>query len=243
MLTAGPMDAEGRVSYTVTDVATGEVVDTLDLQGPTECCVGIELVMFDDDGRVGYRLDGKAWVWTPGGESVRITGVDAQRIEVLSGTDQGYAGGIVVMGEATKTSGNAGVVGSVGVDGAFTPTGVVPDSALSSWNASGTMAAYPGDDEGKVDVRKQNTSVWVTGLDGAPSRLGLPDLPIGDPDNPAYWFPVAWEDDTHVIVRRADRVSDNPVQWSYQLARCDVTTLVCERAGGETGPAITVEDS
>ncbi len=89
MLTAGPMDAEGRVSYTVTDVATGEVVDTLDLQGPTECCVGIELVMFDDDGRVGYRLDGKAWVWTPGGESVRITGVDAQRIEVLSGTDQG----------------------------------------------------------------------------------------------------------------------------------------------------------
>ena len=66
-------------------------------------------------------------------------------------------------------------------------------------------------------------------------KLGS-DLKNGSKRNPAPGMKVS-------IVRRADRVSNNPVQWSYQLARCDVATLVCERAGEETGPAITVEDS
>lgn len=246
LLVTTPADDQGLTTYAVTEVATGVLWGSVDLQdlAPGECCVGVELLMFDNDGRLAYRLGEDAYVWAPGGKPVPITGVEAQRIEPLSSTDQGYAGGLVTMGEATATSGNGGVLGSLGDDGRFTPHGVVPDSILSSFNPNGTLAAYPGNDQGKVNVTKQNTSVWVQEIDGAaPQRLGLPDLPIGDDSNPAYWFPIGWEDDSHVIVRRGDRVSDDPVQWSYQFARCDVTTLACERAGGETGPATTVEDS
>lgn len=221
-----PVDATTRhlVAY---DVGTHRELGAHDVDVHPVCCDGGGELMVHGiglDGRVVYSALGAAThLWTPGGTTVELTGVDPNLLD-----GELWPGGVMWQVHGADIFTSLGGYGTVAASGALTKVGRVETDQLGTWSPDGTAYAYPGGADGTSPVKEPLPDVWVDHIDtGEHTRLLLP------PDR--RFEIVAWESADRLVLQTrnafGEPAPDGEPHGLVALVRCDTTTGACERTG------------
>lgn len=226
-----PVDATTRhlVAY---DAGTQRELGARDVDVHPVCCdAGGELMVngVGLDGRVVYSVLGAAThLWTPGGTTVELTGVDPSLLD-----GELWPGGVMWQVAGADSFAARGGYGTVDASGAVTKVGRVETDQLGTWSPDGTAYAYPGATDGTSAVKAPLPDVWVDHTDtGERTRL---ELPTG-----RQFQIVAWESADRLVLQTrnafGEPAPDGEPHGLVALVRCDTTTGACERtADGPQG--------
>jgi hypothetical protein len=206
------------------DVASHAVLGSTDVSVQPVCCdAGGELFIhgIDLSGRVFFSKLGEGTeMWTPGGETVEVTGLRNEPMNEI------WPGGVMFQGRGASIFEVPGVFGTVAADGKFYRVGMVPDDQLGTWSADGSAYAHPGLADGSVPFKESLDHQWVFYVGSEDQvELGLP----ADPNLKI----LAWESTGMVILQA--RTDGQP-----QLVRCDAISGACERAGDSLGAGVSL---